>query len=211
MSGTFIVTELAGHRALVTGDGNQKCILDTTERDDLRTMMGHRETDELFQADVQSFFEPLTKAAELHDARHEAIAAQFDLTADPAFVVVIEDEVEPVEGRPAERVILGHDSVVLRLIDSGRTDRLVWVGDDRIEITAFPQARAEADLDRDIDDEMREALADLFGNLAASFAEAEDGDVEPKQSEDGDVEPKQDPLPDEDEDDDTDEDGDVTR
>ena len=186
MSGIFNVTELAGHRALVTGDANQQCILDTTERDELRLMLENREIDEMFEEGIEDFFAPLTRAAELHDRRHELLAQQFNQADDPAFSLVLKEAVEGVEGVEEERVVLSHDSVVLRLIDSGRTDRLVWVGNDRIEVIAL-QRREPAVVDEvDIHDmpaEFKDALRNAFTEMAASL------------SEDGDVSPDQEPLP----------------
>ena len=174
MSGIFNVTELAGHRALVTGDANQQCILDTTERDELRLMLENREVDEMFEENIEDFFAPLTRAAELHDLQHKALAKQFEQTDDPAFNFVMKAGVEGVEAVEEERVILSHDSVVLRLIDSGQTDRLVWVGNDTIEVIAQKQpARTVVD-EIDIDDlpaEFKDSLRNAFTAMADRLSE----------------------------------------
>ena len=192
MSGIFNVTELAGHRALVTGDANQQCILDTTERDELRFSMQNREIDEMFDENIEGFFAPLTRAAELHDRRHELLAQQFNQADDPAFSLVLKEAVEGVEGVEEERVILSHDSVVLRLIDSGRTDRLVWVGNDRIEVVAHnPRETQHAHVRRvafeDIPEDVQNGLVNLIDTLLNG--------VEEEEGEDGDVSPDQEPLP----------------
>lgn len=174
MSGIFNVTELAGHRALVTGDANQQCILDTTERDELRFMLENREVDEMFEENIEDFFAPLTRAAELHDLQHEALAKQFAQADDPAFNFVMKAGVEGVEAVEEERVVLSHDSVVLRLIDSGQTDRLVWVGNDTIEVIAQKQpARTVVD-EIDIDDlpaEFKDSLRNAFTAMADRLSE----------------------------------------
>ena len=192
MSGIFNVTELAGHRALVTGDANQQCILDTTERDELRLMLGNREIDEMFDEGIEDFFAPLTRAAELHDRRHELLAQQFNQADDPAFSLVLKEAVEGVEGVEEERVVLSHDSVVLRLIDSGQTDRLVWVGNDRIEIVAHnPRETQHAHVRRvsfeDIPEDVQNGLVNLIDTLLNG--------VEEEEGENGDVSPDQEPLP----------------
>ena len=192
MSGIFNVTELAGHRALVTGDANQQCILDTTERDELRLLIENREVDQMFDEDIEDFFAPLTQAAELHDRRHELLAQQFNQADDPAFSLVLKEAVEGVEGVEEERVILSHDSVVLRLIDSGRTDRLVWVGNDRIEIVAHnPREARHAHVRRvafeDIPEDVQNGLANLIDTLLNG--------VEEEEGENGDVSSDQEPLP----------------
>ena len=192
MSGIFNVTELAGHRALVTGDANQQCILDTTERDELRFILENREVDQMFDEDIADFFEPLTQAAELHDLRHKALAKQFEQVDDPAFTFVMKEAVEGVEAVEEERVVLSHDSVVLRLIDSGRTDRLVWVGNDLIEIVAHnPRDTQHAHVKRvafeDIPEDVQDGLVNLIDTLLNG--------VEEEEAEDGGVSPDQEPLP----------------
>ena len=192
MSGIFNVTELAGHRALVTGDANQQCILDTTERDELRFLIENREVDEMFNQDIEDFFDPLTRAAERHDRHHELLAQQFNQADDPAFNFVLKAGVEGVEAVEEERVVLSHDSVVLRLIDSGRTDRLVWVGNDRIEIVAHnPRETQHARVQRvafeDIPEDVQNGLVNLIDTLLNG--------VEEEETEDGDVSPDQEPLP----------------
>ena len=186
MSGIFNVTELAGHRALVTGDANQQCILDTTERDELRLIIENREVDQMFDEDIEDFFAPLTRAAEMHDWRHKGLAQQFEQSDDPAFNFVLKAAVEGVEAVEEERVVLSHDSVVLRLIDSGQTDRLVWVGNDRIEVVALQRREPVVVDEVNIDDmpaEFKDALRNAFTEMAASL------------SEDGDVSSDQEPLP----------------
>ena len=187
MSGIFNVTELAGHRALVTGDANQQCILDTTERDELRLMLGNREIDEMFEEDIEDFFAPLTRAAELHDLHHKELAQQFEQTDDPAFNFVMKAGVEGVEAVEEERVVLGHDSVVLRLIDSGQTDRLVWVGNDTIEVIAQKPARTVVD-EIDIDDlpaEFKDSLRNAFTAMADRLSEGVATDESVVTDEDG--------------------------
>ena len=182
MSGIFNVTELAGHRALVTGDANQQCILDTTERDELRLLIENREVDQMFDEDIEDFFAPLTQAAELHDRRHELLAQQFNQADDPAFSLVLKEAVEGVEAVEEERVVLGHDSVVLRLIDSGQTDRLVWVGNDTIEVIAQKQSARTVVDEINIDDlpaEFKDALRNAFTEMAASLDEDETVEQEP--------------------------------
>ena len=192
MSGIFNVTELAGHRALVTGDANQQCILDTTERDELRLLIENREVDQMFDEDIEDFFAPLTRAAELHDRRHELLTQQFNQADDPAFSLVLKEAVEGVEGVEEERVVLSHDSVVLRLIDSGQTDRLVWVGNDRIDVVAHnPRETQHAHVRRvpfeDIPEDVQNGLVNLIDTLLNG--------VEEEEGEDGDVSPDQEPLP----------------
>ena len=196
MSGIFNVTELAGHRALVTGDANQQCILDTTERDELRFLIENREVDEMFEENIEDFFAPLTRAAELHDLRHKTLAQQFNQADDPAFSLVLKEAVEGVEAVEEERVVLSHDSVVLRLIDSGRTDRLVWVGNDRIEIVAHnPRGTQRPDVKRvafeDIPEDVQNGLVNLVDTLLNG--------IEEEEAEDGDVSSDQEPLPTDDE------------
>lgn len=128
----------------------------------------------------------------------------FSLANDPAFNFVVREGVEGVEAKPEKRVILSHDSAVLRLIDSGRTDRLVWVGNDRIEIVANKKPtflESQGDTEgmlvvpaEDLPEDLRIDLTNLIDSLLA-----DDTAVGGPEDESEEVSPDQDELPSEDE------------
>ena len=127
---TFEKRNLANHRALVTGldeaGVQHQTVLDTEEWDQLNKRTGFTAAIEEYDAKVAEFFKPLTEAADRLENAHK-------IQTDPAFYVVEQEGVQPTEGQPEMLHFLSHDSVVIRLIEEGHTNRLVWVGDD-IEI-----------------------------------------------------------------------------
>ena len=127
---TFEKRNLANHRALVTGFDEagvqHQTVLDTEEWDQLNKRTGFTAAIEEYDAKVAEFFKPLTEAADRLENAHK-------IQTDPAFYVVEQEGVQPTEGQPEVLHFLSHDSVVIRLIEEGHEDRLVWVGDD-IEI-----------------------------------------------------------------------------
>ena len=127
---TFEKRNLANHRALVTGldeaGVQHQTVLNTEEWDQLNKRTGFTAAIEEYDAKVAEFFKPLTEAADRLENAHK-------IQTDPAFYVVEQEAVTPTEGQPELLHFLSHDSVVIRLIEEGREDRLVWVGDD-IEI-----------------------------------------------------------------------------
>lgn len=136
MSGTFNITKLAGHRALVSGvTEEQKVILDSTEWDNFKENMAQVQAAEVFNDMVAEFFAPLTAAADAAEAVARAGAAH---VKDPAFFITVQEGETPTEGVEEITVMLNKDGAILRLIESGATDRLLWVGSD-IEILAYTE------------------------------------------------------------------------
>ena len=128
----FNTTILAGQRVLVTGSKkNQQSILDSTEWDSVKAHQAYHLAGEAFDEAVTAFFAPIVEAAEQANA---ALAESLP-KRDDAFVVVLREGIEGVEEVEPEVVQLGRDAAILRMIESGDTSRLIWVG-DTIEITA---------------------------------------------------------------------------
>ena len=128
----FNTTILAGQRVLVTGSKkNQQTILDSTEWDSVKAHQAYHLAGEAFDEAVTAFFAPIIEAAEKADA---ALAESLP-KRDDAFVIVLSEGTEGVEAVEPEVIQLGRDAAILRMIESGDTSRLIWVG-DTIEITA---------------------------------------------------------------------------
>ena len=128
----FNTTILAGQRVLVTGSKkNQQTILDSTEWDSIKAHQAFHLAGDAFDEAVTAFFAPIVEAAE---KANEALAESLP-KRDDAFVVVLSEGIEGVEEVEPEVVQLGRDAAILRMIESGDTSRLIWVG-DTIEITA---------------------------------------------------------------------------
>lgn len=132
MSNTFNTTKLAGSRVLVQGsDEGESMILDSSQYDELAARTSLKEAEAAFSDAIKEIFAPLTEAAE----KAEAIAKLAREVTDPAFSIELEPAVKGVQERPAVVVHLDHDTVILRMIASGDTSRLIWV-DGCIEIVA---------------------------------------------------------------------------
>ena len=128
----FNTTALAGQRVLVTGsEKNQQTILDSTEWDSIKAHQAFHLAGDAFDEAVTAFFAPIVEAAE----KANAALAESLPKRDDAFVIVLSEGTEGVEEVEPEVIQLGRDAAILRMIEEGNTDRLVWVG-DTIEITA---------------------------------------------------------------------------
>ena len=132
---TFQVQTMIGNEALVSGTdklGNTgKMVVSTTQWDELKSRKNFSSAKEDFDKAVEEFFKPLTKAAK--KAQKKLAASQ---EQDPISYVVIDEGVEGVEAQPRQLMQLSRDSIVLRLIEEGDTDRLVWVDDHTLAILA---------------------------------------------------------------------------
>lgn len=123
---TLTTTKLVGSRVLVSGtdvrgtDG--QTILDSTQWDEVNSNSAFDKATAGFEAAVQAFFAPLTKAS-------EEFEAQAKPQMDPASYVVLQERVEGVAPQAEQLLKLNHDSVVLRLIGQGDLSRLIWVGE----------------------------------------------------------------------------------
>ena len=131
MSNVFNVTRLAGERALVQGtDEGESTILWTLEYDELKGNTALKEAEADFGAKVKEFFAPVVEASEAFEQAKKAALT----VNDPAFRVVVQEAIEATAGQRERVHILGRDSAILRLIESGDTSRLLWVN-GTIEIT----------------------------------------------------------------------------
>ena len=129
---SFTTTELVNNRVLVEGTDRlgilNRTVLDTTQFNELYQSDQHAAAHEAFDAAVDAFYAPLLEAVEAFDTAHAA-ARDEDL-----FEVVVQEAVEPTAGQPEIRRRLTQDTVILRLIEQGDDDRLIWIGDS-LEIT----------------------------------------------------------------------------
>lgn len=131
---TFTVQNMLGDQALVSGTdlrGNEgQAIVSTLQWDELRARKDFSAATEDFDAAVEEFFKPLTEAAEKLSSTAKG------KTPDSASYVVLSEGVEGVQSKPAQLVQLSKDSIVLRLIEEGNTDRLVWVTPTELGVLA---------------------------------------------------------------------------
>ena len=131
---SFIVQNMLGAQALVSGAdhlGHEgKTIVSTTQWDELKARKGFSSATEDFDAAVLEFFAPLTQAAE------KAKSALAPKPQDSAEYIVLKEETEGIHPEAAVIVSLSKDSIILRLIEEGTTDRLVWVDDTTLGVLA---------------------------------------------------------------------------
>ena len=127
---SFTVTYLAGDRALVQEDTHQ-IILDAEEY--LAMKLRQEKTGLIAQFDqsVADFFKPLTDMAD----KIKSVKEQ-ENRIDPDFHFVLAEGTEGEEPVRREVYRLEKDTVILRLIEEGRTERLIWIG-DQLEILAL--------------------------------------------------------------------------
>ena len=138
---TFTTTALANGSVLVTGaDGTRsyQTLLDGREFASLKQHEAVDMAEKDYDQKVRDFFAPLTDAVDaLEDAARPTI--------DPAFIYIMEEGEESVEGRPATIIELDEDTVILRLLDQGNVTRLQWAtiaGEDTILILEEPSVEA---------------------------------------------------------------------
>lgn len=133
MTATFTTSQLRGDRVLVQGtDKNNivsETVLDSTQWNEIKSHADYHLAEAGFNDAVEAHFADITAAAEAFAA---AVAPK---KLDPIEYF----EIKPaVEGVPAEQGVahkLNRDSVILRLIEDGNFDRLVWVNNE-LEVLA---------------------------------------------------------------------------
>lgn len=143
----FTITRLVDDRAIITGTDvfgvSGRTTVFTGQWDEINGDSAYDQATEAFDSAVEEFFAPLTEAAEKFNKSLE------QAEPDSIGYVVQREAVEGRAAQPAQIVKLSHDSIVLRLIEQGDSDRLVWVGDDQLEVlaeagTPLPMAPAMA-------------------------------------------------------------------
>lgn len=124
---TFTKLNLSGQRVLIKGTDSQgttgQTIVSSEEWTEVLRHTGTSQAQKDFDASVEKFFAPITDAA-------EALTLQFnDRVRDPLSFVSLQEGVAPTAGQEEAVIRLSHDSMVLRALDEGHDDRLIWVGD----------------------------------------------------------------------------------
>ena len=153
MTASFKTIRLANHRVLVDGTdafGNSgRAVLDSTQWDGIKAELTKSTVEDQFNAAVEEFYAPLLE-------KIDAIVADAQKSVvDDAYVLTVGETVDAVEAAEPTVYRLSQDSAILRLIEEGRTDRLVWVNDS-LEIIAEQDetpANAEASVDAPTDTE----------------------------------------------------------
>ena len=153
MTAQFKTTRLANHRVLVKGTDQfgttDQTVLDSTQWDGIKAELTKSTVEDQFNAAVEEFYAPLLE-------KIDAIVADAQKSVvDDAYVLTVGETVNAVEAVAPTVYRLNQDSAILRLLEEGRTDRLVWVN-DKLEIIAEQDetpANAEASVDAATDTE----------------------------------------------------------
>lgn len=131
---SFKTIELANNQFLVTGEDalgvSGKTVIDGSAWVERKRANQHELAAAEFDAAIEQFYAPLIEA-------QDRINASLKVDTDPLLYIVEQEESEGAPRR--ERVVtrLDNASVILRAIEQGRTDRLLWVGDELV-VTAAP-------------------------------------------------------------------------
>lgn len=129
---TFTVTRLAGSEALVSGTDKLgttgQTIVSTEQWDELKQHKLYHKATEAFDDQVQEFFKDILDAA----AEVQAVLDGNTKAQDPNEFVVFGEGVEGVAAVEPEIKRLNKDSQILRLIEDGQQDRLLWVHDELV-------------------------------------------------------------------------------
>lgn len=131
--GSFTTLNLTGNRVLVKGTDDQgttgETVLFAEEWNRVKAHRAHLQAEAEFENTVEEFFSPIMEAVEKFSTAGELE------DVDPISYVVLHEGTEAVQGRDEHGIKLGRDSIVLRLLESGDTSRLVWVG-GQLEVLA---------------------------------------------------------------------------
>ncbi len=149
MTETFNTKALAGDRLLVTGNPGQQTILYVEQWNQIKREFKQESLLADFDSKIEEFFAPLVAAQEELDKAMIPVI-------DPAFTIVLNEGKESQPGEPAVVVDLSTHSAIARLIEIGQLDRLIWVGDDTIEILEY---EAPAIVDEDVAADLAEFTA----------------------------------------------------
>ena len=130
----FTVQTMLGGTALVFGTDitgkSGETIVSTVQWDELTGRDNFSKATADFDAAVEKFFAPLEKAAKKAKKALECPAQ------DPAEYIVLKEAVKGRVAEPAQVVALSKDSIILRLIEEGNTDRLVWIDESTLGVLA---------------------------------------------------------------------------
>ena len=130
----FTVQTMLGGTALVAGTDitgkSGQTIVSTVQWNELTGRDNFSKAQADFDREVEKFFAPLEKAAK------KAKKALERPSQDPSEYIVLKEAVKGRESQPAEVVALSKDSIILRLIEEGNTDRLVWIDESTLGVLA---------------------------------------------------------------------------
>lgn len=136
----FTTSPLVDGRVLVQGEdshGSQgSTTVDGSQWAEINRRDEFSQANDDFDRAVEEFFKPLTDAAE---ERERALTRP----TDPIAYVVLHEGTSGVPAQDEQLVKLSKDSMILRIIEEGQTDRLVWVEDSLEILEVLPGAGSQ--------------------------------------------------------------------
>ena len=130
----FTTTALANEFFLVEGTDVRgkygECVIHGGEWLAIKRALGTDTAKEQLDAAIEEFFKPLVEAA-------DAFAAAKAPTMDALSTIVLSEGTTGEPARERKVLFLGQSSQILRAIEEGATNRMLWVGDELV-ITAAP-------------------------------------------------------------------------
>lgn len=131
----FSTTELTGDRVLVTGVDVRGMIGEVVVDASQWRQIKRRQTKKEVVAEVEAAIDNLLAPVQ---AAIDSAKSKLELPkVDPLLYYVEQEGSEGVQSKPELTIKLTHDSVILRAIEEGHEDRLVWVN-GTLELTAAP-------------------------------------------------------------------------
>ena len=130
----FTATALANEHFLVEGTDvrgrHGECVIYGGQWLEIKRALGTDTAKAQLDAAIEEFFKPLVEAADAFTAAKAPVV-------DALSVVVLNEGTAGEPAREREVALLGRSSQILRAIEEGTTDRLLWV-DGSLVLTAAP-------------------------------------------------------------------------
>ena len=152
----FSITKLVSSRAFVEGTDRfgtaGSTVVNTEQWDEVKAHDEFHTSVEAYDAAVEEFFAPLLAATDAVEAKRSKPVS------DPISHVVLHEGTEAVEGEAPTIIKLGRDAIILRLIEEGQTDRLIWVDGD-LEVLAAVDTAGEDFADESVMDIVNQVIS----------------------------------------------------
>jgi len=131
----FTTTDLTGDRVLVTGVDIRgvtgEVVVDATQWRQIKRHQTKKEAAREVETAIETLLAPIQAAIDSAKSKLELPKI------DPLLYYVEQEGSEGVRPTPERTIKLTHDSVILRAIEEGHENRLVWVN-NTLELTAAP-------------------------------------------------------------------------
>jgi len=128
---TFTTSRMLNSKVLVKGTDlagtTGSTVVDSSQWDEIKDRQEFSQATDVFEKAVNDFYAPLVAAA-------ENVKALQNKPTDPIGFVVFEEATEGKAAKPGDLVKLNSDSIILRLVESGDTDRLVWLDESTLGV-----------------------------------------------------------------------------